>query len=299
MVIPIPPSYGDIPALSTRSRITTTMSGLPAYAPTATTSYTPADNPNVNFHQEFSRATLLPTTVHKAVYESLCEIFSIATVLEMIENSFLKDYITDKEKYTSTVMRMINQYQMLLKGFGKTPTHKSVLAEILPGIEDTHDNLLPLMQEKFRLHVPLAIERLTSGVPATIQHFHTVVESTSEAKDESTTQPPGLASALALARLVAEATGSFITLMDALKLNYKTKSQLHPLLSDLVVSLNDLVLKENDSSKPIDFPGKSKLVGWLIKLNNLEENQELAQDETDQFLDELDEAYKGFFNSLE
>lgn len=275
------------------------MSGLPAYAPTANTSYQPADNPNVNFHQEFSRASLLPTTVHKAVYESICEIFSIATVMELIENSFLKDYITDKEKYTSTVMRMINQYQMLVKGFGKTPTHQSVLAEILPGIDDTYSNLLQLMQDKFRLHVPLAAERLISGVPATIQHFHTVVESSSEAKEESTTQ--GLASvlALALARLVAEATGSFITLMDALKLNYKTKSQLHPLLSDLVVSLNDLVLRENDASKPIDFPGKSKLVGWLIKLNNLDDDEELPQHGIDQFLDELDEAYKGFFNSLE
>lgn len=219
--------------------------------------------------------------------------------MELIENSFLKDYITDKEKYTSTVMRMINQYQMLVKGFGKTPTHQSVLAEILPGIDDTYSNLLQLMQDKFRLHVPLAAERLISGVPATIQHFHTVVESSSEAKEESTTQ--GLASvlALALARLVAEATGSFITLMDALKLNYKTKSQLHPLLSDLVVSLNDLVLRENDASKPIDFPGKSKLVGWLIKLNNLDDDEELPQHGIDQFLDELDEAYKGFFNSLE
>lgn len=273
------------------------MSGLPAYAPTANTSYQPADNPNVNFHQEFSRTSLLTTTVHKSVYESLCEIYSIATVMEMIENSFLKDYITDKEKYTSTVMRMINQYQMLVKGFGKTPTHKQVLAEILPGIDDTHSNLLQLMQQAFRMHVPLAVERLTSGVPATIQHFHTVVESSSEPKEESTAQ--GLASALALARLVAEATGSFITLMDALKLNYKTKSQLHPLLSDLVVSLNDLVLRENDASKPIDFPGKSKLVGWLIKLNNLGDDEELAQHEIDQFLDELDEAYKGFFNSLE
>lgn len=275
------------------------MSGLPAYAPTANTSYQPADNPNVNFHQEFSRASLLPTTVHKAVYESICEIFSIATVMELIENSFLKDYITDKEKYTSTVMRMINQYQMLVKGFGKTPTHRSVLAEILPGIDDTYSNLLQLMQDKFRLHVPLAAERLISGVPATIQHFHTVVESSSEAKEESTTQGLASALALALARLVAEATGSFITLMDALKLNYKTKSQLHPLLSDLVVSLNDLVLRENDTSKPIDFPGKSKLVGWLIKLNNLADDEELPQHGIDQFLDELDEAYKGFFNSLE
>lgn len=274
------------------------MSQLPAYAPTATSSYAPADS-HTNYHQEITRASFLSTSIHKAVYESLCEIYSIISVLEMIENAFVKDYITDKEKYTSTVMRLINQYHILLQSFGKSPTHRLVLLDILPGVSDDNSNILKVLQEKFNFHSPLAVDRLTSGIPATIEHLHTQVESSSHPAASQTSLPIENRTQAASARLVAEATGNFITIMDALKLNYKTKSQLHPLLSDLVISLNDLVTKDSDSSKPMDFPGKSKLVNWLIRLNNLGEADELALEESDLFLDDLDVAYRGFYNSLE
>ena len=94
----------------------------------------------------------------------------------------------------------------------------------------------------------------------------------------------------ASARLVAEITGNFITCMDAVKLNYKSKEQLHPLLSDLVVNLNEL-------NEELQFTGKSKLVNWLIKINNLQ--TELTQEEADSFLNDLDIAYKGFYTTLE
>lgn len=83
--------------------------------------------------------------------------------------------------------------------------------------------------------------------------------------------------------------------MDALKLNYKTKDQLHPLLSDLVVNLNDLI---DANHKMIDFEGKSKLVNWLIRLNNLGDGR-LDEGESDKFLEDLDVAYKGFYSELE
>lgn len=276
------------------------MAAPPSYAPTSTTSYTPAGvNPGVNYHQEVTRASILPTNTHKAVYESLCEIYSIVTVLELVENAFLKDYITDKEKYTSTVMRLINQYQILVQSLGKSEAHRSVLKDILPGVADDNSNLLKLLLETFNTHASLAIDRLTSGIPATIEHMHTVVNSSSHPEQPVSVQNTGGVSQAAGARLVAESTGNFITIMDALKLNYNTKAQLHPLLSDLVISLNDLVTKDNDTSKPIDFPGKSKLVNWLIKLNNLQDTEEILATECDQFLEDLDTAYKGFYNSLE
>lgn len=268
------------------------MSTPPAYAPTSASSYTPAGS-GTNFHQEISRSSLIATPIHKAVYEAVCEIYSIATALQVIENSFLKDYITNKEKYTGTVMRLINQYHTLVQTFGKSPSHRGVLLEILPGVDSDCSNLMAVLQEKLRIHVPLAADRLMSGIPATIEHLHTVVDSSSH----PTLQTANTASA-ASARLVAEATGNFITLMDALKLNFNTKEQLHPLLSNLVISLNDLVTRENDSSTPINFAGKSKLVGWLIKLNNLGET-ELSPEDCELFLADLDGAYKGFYDSLE
>lgn len=247
---------------------------FPAYAPTSTSLFTPLNNPrnpNTKFHEEITRLSFYKTPVHKAVCEALCEIYLIITTLEVVENAFLKDYVTDKEKYTSTVMRLINQYKTLAGVFGKLEEHSKALAELVPQVSSSRDNLVSAICRQFRLPAPAAADRLQLGIPTTITHMPKV-----EAE-----QGPQ-------ARLVVEATGRFITIMDALKLNYKTKEQLHPLLSDLVVGVNEL---------GVDFDGKLGLVSWLIRLNKLE--GELQPAESDDFLAALDTAYRGFYNLLE
>lgn len=259
------------------------MSGPPSYSP-------PAPQIQRQF-QSVSPQFLFKTHGHKEVLEALCEIYSILTVLQMIETAYLKDYITDKEKYTSTVLRLLNQYKTFLQTLGKGSPNRGILEETLPGVAVDNNNLASILAEKYKMTAGLAIDRLAAGAPATIEHMHTHVGSsshpqlTSEAKNTATS-----------ARLVAEATGNFITIMDALKLKYRTKTQLHPLLSELVISLNDLVAQGSDRS--LDFSGKSKLVNWLIKLNNLGDAS-ITDEEGDAFLHDLDEAYKGFYDSLE
>jgi len=66
----------------------------------------------------------------------------------------------------------------------------------------------------------------------------------------------------------------FITFMDALKLNYKSKDQLHPLLSDLMTSLNTSMRK--------DFEARAKIVQWLITLNQMRAADELTEDQSRQ-----------------
>jgi hypothetical protein len=63
----------------------------------------------------------------------------------------------------------------------------------------------------------------------------------------------------------------FITFMDALKLGYKSKDQLHPHLSDLMTSLN--------TSMPREFEGRAKIVQWLITLNQMRAVDELTDDQ--------------------
>ncbi|GEQ71056.1 hypothetical protein JCM33374_g4737 [Metschnikowia sp. JCM 33374] len=286
------------------------MSAPPPYAPTTTSSYAPAtENSHVNFHEEISRASIIPTSIHKAVYDALGELYSILTVTQMVEAAFIKDFILDKEKYTATVMRLVNQSQILRESFRASPTHEQIVSEILPGLDQNHTNLLAELAAKFNLHAPLAVDRLSKGVPATIEHFHKHVERADSAPAANSVAPnasgagPALSgaskSSAASARLVAEATGNFITLMDAVKLNYNTKPQLHPLLSNLVLSLNEMVTRENTRAVTHEFPGKSKLVSWLIKLNNLAEDDVLSADDSEVFLQDLDESYRGFYDSLE
>jgi hypothetical protein len=62
--------------------------------------------------------------------------------------------------------------------------------------------------------------------------------------------------------------------MDALKLSYKSKDQLHPLLSELMTSLN--------TSMPKDFDGRAKIVQWLITLNQMRAADELSDDQSRQ-----------------
>ena len=262
------------------------MPSPPSYAPTTHTSYGPATGNHVKYHQEISKSSLIELSQHRQVLDDLAEIFSILQVLELVEKSFLKDYLTDKDKYTLTVLRLINQFLIILKSM-ELETYKQIVRKILPSIATDNLNFLHLFLAKFNLSCPLAIKRIDAGIPATIETLGAQIHSQADGGIKS-------------ARLVAEATGNYITCMDALKLDYNTKAQLHPLLSNLVVSLNDLViLKAGDVSQSIDFPGKLKLVSWLIKLNGLGENEELTSKETDHFLEDLEDAYKGFYTSLE
>ena len=265
----------------------------PSYAPTATTSFTPSNQ--TGYHTEVTRSSIIKSPLHKNVYESLAEIFSILPTLEMLENSFLKDYVTDKDRFTATSYRLINQYQLIVKGFLGDDVVK-VLSDVVAPLTPDLLNFLAVFTQKFHLQCPLAVKRLQVGIPATIEHLNVHVDSSSHPGAANIAAPSAAVPATSTsARLVAEITGNFITCMDALKLNYKTKDQLHPLLSDLVVNLNDLI---DGNHKMIDFQGKSKLVNWLIRLNNLGD-EKLDEGESEQFLEDLDVAYKGFYSELE
>ncbi|EGV59943.1 Vacuolar protein-sorting-associated protein 28 [Yamadazyma tenuis] len=266
------------------------MSQPPSYAPTSTTSYTV---PTTNYHKEVTRASLISSPLHKDVYNSLAEIYSILSVLELIENSYIKDYITDKEKYTSTSLRLINQYQIIVNGFKEDQAKIDICNALMTNLNGNFDEFLECFSQMFNPACPLAIKRLTSGVPVTIRGQDQDIGSQMSTRTNST-PVNGQSGSNQNARLIAEATSNFITCMDALKLNYKHKDQLHPLLSELVINLNELTEDNNN----LDFHGKSKLITWLIKLNNLQD-KELPSEEIEEFLNDLNIAYKNFYSKLE
>ncbi|CAK9439538.1 uncharacterized protein LODBEIA_P36380 [Lodderomyces beijingensis] len=268
------------------------MSHFPEYAPTAATSFTVSTN-SAQYNREVTKSSLIKSTLHKSTYDSLAEICSIISSLEMFENAFIKDFVTDREKFTSTTYRLISQYQIIIKTFDQ-PKINLLQSVLLPDLKSDMSNFLELLMAKFGLNCPQAMARLKSGVPSTVERASEIqLESGSANGNESgngNSNNNNNNNASANARLIAEITGNFITLMDAVKLNYRARDQLHPLLSDLVVNLNEF-------SENIEFQGKSKLVNWLIKINNLE--KELGQEDADTFLDDLDLAYKGFYSSLD
>lgn len=90
--------------------------------------------------------------------------------------------------------------------------------------------------------------------------------------------------------LILEATQDFITFLDALKLGLLAKDQLHPLLSDVIQSVN----KVTDS----DFEGRGKIVQWLISLNQMKATEEISDDQSRELELDMNAAYQGFKATL-
>jgi ESCRT-I complex subunit VPS28 len=79
--------------------------------------------------------------------------------------------------------------------------------------------------------------------------------------------------------------------MDSLKLNLVAVDQIHPLLSDLMQSLNKVPLMP-------DYEGKGKVREWLISLNQMKATDELNGDQVRQLLFDLESSYTGFHRCL-
>ena len=86
------------------------------------------------------------------------------------------------------------------------------------------------------------------------------------------------------------ATENFITFLDALKLNLLSKDQLHPLLSDVIQSVNTVTDR--------DFEGRGKIISWLIRLNGMRATEELGEEEARELMFEMEGAYAGFKGTL-
>lgn len=134
------------------------------------------------------------------------------------------------------------------------------------------------------MECPRATERLRIGLPATVeQASHSTAPPNSGA---AATGPAGAASG----SLILAATENFITFLDALKLNMVSKDALHPLLSEVIQSVN----KVTDG----DFENRGKIIQWLIALNQMRATEELSEDQARELAFDIEQAYQGFKATL-
>jgi ESCRT-I complex subunit VPS28 len=90
--------------------------------------------------------------------------------------------------------------------------------------------------------------------------------------------------------LILEATQEFITFLDALKLGFLAKDQLHPLLSEVIQTVNKVTDR--------DFDGRGKIIQWLITLNQMKATEELSEDQARELDLDMNAAYQGFKSTL-
>lgn len=128
------------------------------------------------------------------------------------------------------------------------------------------------------MEVPRATERIRIGLPSTVTApSHNAMTNSNNAGGSNGT-------------LVLEATQDFITFMDALKLGLLAKDQLHPLLSELIQSVNKVTDR--------DFDGRGKIVQWLITLNQMKATEEVSEEQARELELDMNLAYQGFKTTL-
>ncbi|KAF8448286.1 vacuolar protein sorting-associated, partial [Terfezia claveryi] len=247
------------------------------YAPSPY-SYTP--NPTLSSPISLDdEIKLWATPQQRELHESLAEIFSIIVTLDYVEKAFVKDVIAQGE-YTATCSRLLGQYKTILKN---------------ESVREAFGDLESFKRE-FNMSYPSATSRLLTGLPATYEH-PTGGPSPSSNPNSSTPHhlhhhhnPNHSTTTHPSARLAAEATQHFITFLDALRLNYNAKDQLHPLLSDVITAVNNVT--------SVDFEGRASIVNWLIRLNRMGAGDEVSEQERRQMVWDLEEAYAGFIKAL-
>src|SRR5947207_14063595 len=127
------------------------------------------------------------------------------------------------------------------------------------------------------MECPRATERLRIGLPATVEQ-------------PSHNPPPSGANSAASGSLILAATENFITVLDALKLNMVSKDALHPLLSEVIQSVNKVTVQ--------DFENRGNIIHWLIVLNQMRATEELDDDQARELAFAIEQAYQGFKATL-
>ncbi|KAL2017662.1 hypothetical protein VTK56DRAFT_1876 [Thermocarpiscus australiensis] len=223
-----------------------------SYVPNTTLSAT------INLDEEVK---LAETRAERDLQDSLAEIFSIIVTIDELEKAFLKDAIPEAD-YTEICERALKQYKSLIAD--------ETVAKAFVGLEE--------FKTEWDLEVPRATERIRVGMPSTAV---------------TTTSGPAAAPAAAgntSGALILEATQDFITFLDALRLGLLAKDQLHPLLTDVIQSVNKVTDR--------DFENRGKIVQWLITLNQMKATEELSQEQARELELDINSAYQGFKNTL-
>ncbi|KAM0441133.1 hypothetical protein ACHAPT_000438 [Fusarium lateritium] len=230
------------------------------YAPTPH-SYVPNTNlsATINLDEEVK---LTNTRAERDLQESLAELFSIIVTLDELEKAFLKDAIPEAE-YTEICERSLRQYKALLAD--------ETIANEFQDLEE--------FKARWDLEAPRATERIRVGMPST----------TIDASSSAPAPTPAAANNTS-GVLILEATQEFITFLDAVKLGLLSKDQLHPLLSDVIQSVNRVTDK--------DFENRGKIVQWLITLNQMKATDELSEHQARELELDIQQAYQGFRRTL-
>lgn len=206
------------------------------------------------------RAELWRTPDERRRYDDFATLYALARSLERLERAYVSSAVS-AQAYERACVDLTSKFKTL----------RGVLGEAVPDLERFF--------ETYGARVPSATRRLRAGVPATAEH---------RAETSRGTE----AEARAEARAVADATHCFIGVMDTVKLDMRAKDQVAPVLGDLLLALCRV------SRLPNDFEGTKSVRKWLSRMDQMRASELLSEEETREFLYEIEAAYSTFLASL-
>ncbi|MCL7051770.1 hypothetical protein MKW94_006877 [Papaver nudicaule] len=193
----------------------------------------------------------------REMYENFADLYAIIKTTEKLEKAYVRDLISSVE-YEPECLKLIPQFKTLT----------STLKVTVPSVDRFMDT--------YKMDCPAALNRLvTSGVPATVEHRQASVGANNTS-----------------AATVAECVQYFITAMDTLKLNMYAVDQVHPVLADLLASLDKLTIL------PPDFEGRVKMKEWISRLSRMGAADELTEQQSRQLHFDLESSYNLFMAAL-
>ncbi|KNC46627.1 vacuolar protein sorting-associated protein 28 [Thecamonas trahens ATCC 50062] len=207
--------------------------------------------------EEVEEVKLWATSREREKVENMADLYAIILTVELLEKAYIRDSISADE-YTPACSKLIAQFKAA----------QNLLSSVVPDIQ--------VFMAEYRMECPAAVNRLlTIGVPATVEHGALTSDDSSKH-----------------AQHVAEAVHHFISALDALKIGLSAVDEIHPVLKDLLTSLNAV------ASLPPDYDGKATVKQWLTQLNQMQASDNLSETETRQLLFDLETAYNGFHTAL-
>ncbi|KAK9156207.1 hypothetical protein Sjap_003687 [Stephania japonica] len=193
----------------------------------------------------------------REMYDNFADLYAIIKATEKLEKAYVRDVISSSE-YEPESLKLIAQFKTLA----------STLKDTVPSVDRFVDT--------YKMDCPAALNRLVvSGVPATVEH-----------------RAAAATTATTSAATVAECVQHFITAMDTLKLNMVAVDQVHPVLADLLASLNKL------SILPGEFEGRVKMREWIGRLAKMGAADELTDQQARQLHFDLESSYNLFMAAL-
>jgi len=147
---------------------------------------------------------LYTTTAERQKIDQMADLYSLIKTVQHLETAYTRDAVSE-EKYTNTCKKLISKFKTL----------KAACSQLVPNIDK--------FITEYHMDCKAARHRLLRvGVPATVEYGATSKDS--DAND----------------KYVFEACQTLITTMNCLELNIRDVDQLHPNLSNLMASLNEV-----------------------------------------------------------